>query len=119
MPTASDRPKSKKANRTPGGAVTVNNDTPVSTAGQPAPLKPGAMRARAVKTNFDPPIDTQPGPTDHSSQSEHDHKRQKFPKGETARRLDQGGNHRKFNPATELRQKGARGAKPSQKSKGR
>ena len=128
MPTASDRPKSKKASRPLGGSVTASNDTPVSTAEQPDPLKHGATRARAQKPNFDPlPIDTQPGPNDHShatgpdhpSQSEHDHKRQKFPNGETARRLEQGGNHRKFNPATELRQKGARGAKPSQKSKGR
>jgi hypothetical protein len=128
MPTASDRPKSGKANRTLGGSATASNDTPVSTAEQPDPLKHRATKARAMRPDFDPPpIDTNPAPNDHShatghdhpSQSEHDHKRQKFPGKEPAHRLQQDANRRKFDPKTELRQKGSRGAKPSQKSKGR
>jgi hypothetical protein len=128
MPTASDRPKSNKANRALGGSSTASNDTPVSTADRPDPLKHGAAKARTKRADFNPPpIDPKAAPNDHShatghdhpSQSEHDHQRQKFPNGESAYRVEQNAPRRKFDPATELRQKGARGAKPSQKSKGR
>ncbi|MDZ4760740.1 MAG: hypothetical protein SGJ21_06680 [Alphaproteobacteria bacterium] len=132
MPNASNRPKSGKAAKTLGGAAASTNETPVSTT----PETDGKARAQVVgpianTRNGDASVTPLPGepgrgPDDHTSASGRDHPSEsEQPKplekrnGETARRVEQDAHHRKFTQSFDLRQKGARGPKPGQKSKGR
>ena len=91
MPIASERAKDTKQSGQFGGSELASNETPVSSAAEPAPKR---RKSRAgARTGAEPikPAPSRPGDythangRDHPSLSEHDHEHEKL-RGESERR---------------------------------